>query len=176
ILQGAEQEHPWEVLTIKRRCARSAAVRKDTGVVRQFAPFAEQSELLDRVETDDARLRQHLHLLFGVPARRVVEEALTCHLLGQEARQVEAIVKRMTLVGDQRDARCRAERPGGLSGGVPGHTAADDQQPLARRFLWSGRNGGAATGRAVALLRAPKVAARRAADRTKVRRRRPGVL
>ena len=106
---------------------------ENTGVVRQFASFAEQRQFFNGVETDDARLRQHFNLLFGVPGRRVVEEGFTRHFLGQEARQVEAVVERVTLVGNQRDLHRRVERAGGLRGSVSGNTAANDQQTLACR-------------------------------------------
>ena len=41
IRQGTQQEDPWEVGTIKRWRARRTAMREDTGVVWQFAPFTQ---------------------------------------------------------------------------------------------------------------------------------------
>ena len=149
-------------------------MREDAGVIRQFAPFAEQRQLFNRVESNHARLRQHFHVLFGIPGRWVVEEGLTRDFPSQEARQVEAVIKGVRLIRHQRNLCCRVERPGGLGGRVSGNTPAHNHQTFAGGPRPCRRDSGVPLGST--LLPAPKATARHATDGAEFRRRLTRVL
>ena len=69
---------------------------------------------MDWVEANHARPRQKLDPVFLVPAGRVIEQFGVLNFIREEAREIQAIVKRILFVGDQRDSRFGIKRARGL--------------------------------------------------------------
>ena len=99
---------------------------QDAGIVREFPAFADQRSLLDRIQGDHGSFRQDLDLGFRIPGGTALEKRGALDFFGQEAGQVETIVKGVFLLSDESDAGRGIERTSRLRCGVTSDASADN--------------------------------------------------